>query len=279
MIDTSLLLDDVKFSKEMLKKEKFSNADLVFILRNIYKFKYYPVAVKYFYKDEEIEDFKKNNEFKLAVKPLTFCHYVAASRQEGEVLFCGQEKMGCPNAKFVLGWKEFDESEVKRHLKYTKDKDQAIRFLKTKKRLPPGLKAFATAPLHKANFEPDVIHMVCDVLQSYHIGNDWDAAFDNHPFEMFMTMNSSVCHGCVATYVTQKPNITQMCSGSYTSGKTEQGEINIVMPYSQLEPTLKWTLERIVRDGGASYSRTGHTYPGYDVCKICPLLVFTKPRK
>ena len=279
MIDTSLLLDDIKFAKEMLKKDKFSNSDMVFILRNIYKFKYYPVAVKYFYKDEEIEEFKKNNDYEIALKPLTFCHYVAASRQEGHILFSEKDKLGCSNAKFVLGWKEFDDSEIKGHLKYTKNKEQAIRFVKTKKRLEPGLKAFATAPLHKANFEPDVIHMICDVLQSYHIGNDWDAAFDTHPFEMIMTMNSSVCHGCVYTYVTQKPNITQMCSGSYTSGKTEQGEINVIMPYSHLEPTLKWTLERIIRDGGASYPRTGHTYPGYDVCKLCPFLIFKKGKK
>lgn len=279
MIDTSLLLDDVAFSKEMLKKDKFNHADLVFILRNIYKMQYYPVAVKFFFSETEIKDFKKNNDYKLAVKPLTFCHFISASRQGGEILFDANNKLGCSNAKFVLNWKEFDESEIKGHLKYTKNREQAIKFVKTKSRLPQGLKGFATAPLHKANFTPDVVHIVCNVLQSYHLGNDWDAAFDSHPFEMIMTMNSSVCHGCVYTHLTQKPNITQMCSGSYTSGKTEQGEINIIFPYSHLEPTLKWTLERTARDGGASFPRTGNTYPGYDACKLCSVLVFKKPKE
>jgi uncharacterized protein (DUF169 family) len=94
-----------------------------------------------------------------------------------------------------------------------------------------------------------------------------------------MTMNSSICHGVVACYVTQKPNITPMCSSSYTSGKTEQGEINWIWPGSHLKPTVKWMLERTVRDGGVSFPRTGETYPGFDICKLCPFLVWTKPKK
>ena len=57
-----------------------------------------------------------------------------------------------------MGWKELDDAEIKSHLKYTKDWDQAKRFVKTKKRLPEGLLAFATAPLHRVPYEPDVIH-------------------------------------------------------------------------------------------------------------------------
>ena len=132
-------------------------------------------------------------------------------------------------------------------------------FVKTKKRLKEGLIAFATPPLHKAKYKPDVIHGMCDVLQSYHLGNDWCAAMEVHPFEMIMPMNSSACHGVTAVHVDQKPNITPMYSGSYTSGKTEQGEINWIWPGYDLEPTLRWTLERTVRDGGVSFPRTGET--------------------
>jgi uncharacterized protein (DUF169 family) len=172
-----------------------------------------------------------------------------------------------------------DESEIKSHLKYTKNREQAERFIKTKKRLPKAPLAFATAPLHKAPFTPDLIHGMCDTLQSYHLANDWNAAFDTHPFEMIMTMNSSICHGCVQCFVMKKFNVTQMCSSSYTAGKTEQGEINWIMPYDQMEPTVHWMLERTIRDGGVSFPRTGETYPGFDICKLCPFLTFKKPRK
>jgi len=279
MIDTAKLLNDVELAETILENEELSNTDIVFTLRNLLKMKYYPVAIKLFYSKEELEKFKKDVAHKTAVHPYTMCHYVAASRQRGDVLLGTPEKTGCTNAKYVLGWKELDESEIKSHLKYTKDPDQAEKFVKTKKRLPQGLLAYATAPLHKSPFEPDVIHGMSDVLQAYHLGNDWCAAFDIHPFEMTMTMNSSVCHGIVSCHVTQKPNITPMCSSSYTAGKTEQGEINWIFPGSNLKPTVKWMLERTVRDGGVSFPRTGETYPGFDICKLCPYLVWTTPKK
>ena len=278
MIDSQQILDDVQFAEAMLEKGTLSKSDLVFSLRNLLKMKYYPVAIKYFFSEDELNAFKKSVEYKVGLHPYTFCHFVAASRQRGEILLGTAEKTGCTNAKYVMGWKGMDDGEIKSHLKYTKDWQQAERFLKTKKRLPDGLVAFATAPFHKAPYEPDVIHGMCDVLQSYHLGNDWCAAFDTHPLQMTMTMNSSICHGCVACYVDQKPNITPMCSSSYTAGKTEQGEINWILPGSHLEPTVRWTLERTARDGGASFPRTGETYPGFNICKLCPYLVWTKDK-
>ena len=258
MIESEIFLDDVSFAKAMLEKGDLSNADLVLTLRNLLRMKYYPVAVKLFFSNKELEDFKKNVEhFKIGLHPYTVCHAVAAARQRGDIILVTEDKTGCANAKYVFRWKELDEAEIKSHLKYTKDRDQAERFLLTKKRLPEGLLAFATAPLHKTPYEPDVIHGMSDVLQSYNLGNDWCAAMDTHPFNMVMTMNSSVCHGIAQCYVTQQPNITPMCSSSYTAGKTEQGEINWIFPGNQLKPTIQWMLERTVRDGGVSFPRTG----------------------
>lgn len=278
MIDTAQILDDVQFAEAMLEKKELSKSDLVFSLRNLLKMKYYPVAVKFFFSEDDLEEFRNRREHKTALHPFTFCHFVAASRQRGDILLGNMDKTGCSNARYVMGWKDLDDAEIKSHLKYTKDRAQAERFLKTKKRLPEGLLAYATAPLHKAPYKPDVIHGMCDVLQSYHLGNDWCAAFDTHPFNMVMTMNSSICHGTIACYVDQQPNITPMCSSSYTAGKTEQGEINWIWPGSHLEPTVRWMLERTVRDGGVSFPRTGETYPGFDICKLCPYLVWTKDK-
>jgi uncharacterized protein (DUF169 family) len=279
VLNTEKLIEDVDFAKTMIEKGNMTNADIVFTLRNLLRMKYYPVAIKFFYSNDALEQFKKSVPFKTASHPYTLCHYVAASRQRGDILLANSDKTGCTNAKFVLGWKGLDEGEVKSHLKYTKDRAQAERFVATKTRMPGGLLGYATAPLHKAPYEPDVIHGVSDVLQAYHLGNDWCAAFDTHPFEMTMTMNSSVCHGIVACYVTKKPNITPMCSSSYTAGKTEQGEINWIWPGKDLSPTVKWMLERTVRDGGVSFPRTGETYPGFNICKLCTFLSFTKPKE
>ncbi len=212
MIDSMMLLDDVAFAKALLEKKTLSNADLVFALRNLLRMKYYPVAVKYFYDQGELGDFKKRKEHKVSSHPFTFCHYLAASRQRGDVLLGTAKDLGCTNAQFVWGWKEFDEGEVKSHLKYAKDMAQAERIVRAKKRLEKGLLAFVTAPLHKASFKPDVIHGMSDVLQAYHLGNDWSAAHDIFPFEMTMTMNSSACHGVAAVFLTKKPNITPIAA-------------------------------------------------------------------
>jgi len=283
-IDTDRCLDDVSLAEALLENAKnnsgvLSSADIVFSLRNFLKTKYYPVAVKYFFKEDDLKAFRKNADYKTALRPYTFCHYVAASRQRGDILLGARKKLGCTNAKYVMGWKELDDAEIKSHLKYTKDWDQAERFVNTKKRLSEGLLAFATAPLHKAPYKADVIHGVSDVLQAYHLGNDWCAAHDTHPFAMTMTMNSSICHGCVQCHLLDLPNITPMCSSSKTAGKTEQSEINWVWPGSQLEPTVRWMLERTVRDGGVSFPRTGETYPGFDICKLCSFLVFREPKE
>ena len=283
MMDTEIFMDDVRFARELLdntknSRSRLSRSDIVFGLRNLLKLKYYPVAVKFFFRAEELEAFKAAADYKVALRPYTFCHYVAASRQRGDILLGTDDKMGCSNAKYVFGWKELDEAEIKSHLKYTKNREQAEKFVKTKKRLPPGLLAFATAPLHQAPFQPDLVHGMCDPLQSYHLANDWCAAYDTHPFEMTMTMNSSVCHGIAQCYVTQQPNITPMCSSSYTAGKTEQGEINWIFPGNQLKPTIQWMLERTVRDGGVSFPRTGETYPGFNICKLCSFLVYRQPK-
>ena len=283
-IDTARYLNDVELAETLLENAihtggQLSNSDVVFSLRNFLKMKYYPVAVKYFFSETELKRFRNNADYKTAFHPYTFCHYVAASRQRGDILLGTKDTLGCTNAKYVMGWKELDDTEIKSHLKYTKDWEQAKRFVKTKKRLPEGLLAFATAPLHKAPYESDVIHGLSDVLQAYHLGNDWCAAHDTHPFTMTMTMNSSICHGCVQGHLLRMPNITPMCSSSKTAGKTEQGEINWVWPGDQLELTVSWMLERIVRDGGVSFPRTGETYPGFDVCKLCSFLAFRKPKE
>ncbi len=283
-VNTDTLMNDVALAEQLLEdgernRGHLSPSNVVFSLRNFLKMKYYPVAVKFFFDEEELDFFRKETEYKVAFHPYTFCHFVAASRQRGDILLGTPNKMGCSNAKYVMGWKEMDEAEISSHRKYTQTRDQAERFVQTKKRLPKGLLAFATAPLHKAPYAPDVIHGMSDVLQAYHLGNDWCAAHDSHPFHMVMTMNSSVCHGCVQCRVTGEPNITPMCSSSKTAGKTEQSEINWIWPGNQLEPTVRWMLHRIVRDGGVSFPRTGETYPGFDICKLCSFLVFKKPKR
>jgi uncharacterized protein (DUF169 family) len=125
-IDTARYLNDVKLAETLLENGKrnggkLSYSDIVFSQRNFLKMKYYPVAIKYFFSENELEDFKKNVDYKTAFHPYTFCHYVAASRQRGDILLGTKDTLGCTNAKYVLSWKELDDAEIKSYLKYIKD--------------------------------------------------------------------------------------------------------------------------------------------------------------
>lgn len=106
------------------------------------------------------------------------------------------------------------------------------------------------------------------------VAMDWCAAFDEHPFTMTLSVNSSICLGCVRCHVTGRQKVIPMCSGSKTAGKTEQGEWNWIRPGGHLEPTFLWILGRTIRDGGVSFPRTGETYPGFDLCKLCGFVAF-----
>ena len=96
MIDAMEMLDDVAFAKAMLSKKALSGADLVFSLRNLLRMKYYPVAVKFFFSQEELDSFNKNSEYKVSAHPFTFCHYLAASRQRGDILLSPQKGLITP---------------------------------------------------------------------------------------------------------------------------------------------------------------------------------------
>jgi hypothetical protein len=71
-------------------------------------------------------------------------------------------------------------------------------------------------------------------------------------------------------------NVFLACSGSYNAGKTERGEINVSIPGADIGLVVARLLERKAATGGASVTRAGHPFPGADICKNCPLIVFKK---
>ncbi len=257
---------------ELVKKDKLSYAEISDILERLLKLDFPPVAVKFFFDEEEM---KKYQPDRIPARPITFCAFVAASRFSGYTLVSGREKLQCTSAKYVFGWKPYDDREADSHLKYANDRQQAERFVKSKPRLPEGkLKGFLTSPLEKTPVDPDVVHFICTPLQAYHILNDYMGAMDTHPLTFTQTISSAVCGGDVIVYQTHRPNMNTMCSGSYTSGKTERGEVNVAIPGDQIEAVAKRMLKRSTRDKGASFPHTGDQYPGLEVCKLRPLLVF-----
>jgi len=238
---------------------------------------HYPVAVHYFFEDDELERFKAGAEFYVPVKPMTFCQWEIAARMKGQTVLGAKETLGCSNALVSFGWKDIDENEIKSHAKYCRDLEQAERFVRSKPRLPlDKLKAVSVGPLGEATLPPSTVHFYCDNMQAYHLCVDYMAAMDQHPLRTNITMNSSACGGNVYSYLEKSANLLPACSGSYNAGKTERGEINFVLQGEALAPTVERLLARKRDLGSSSITRPGDHFPGADVCKNCPLIVFKK---
>jgi len=239
---------------------------------------HYPIAVKFFYDRSEIDDFKKNcNEIESPIKPITFCQWEVAARMQGKIVYGEVKDLSCKNARYCFGWKELDAMEIESQVKYTKSLAQSERFIKSKSRLPAGLLGVAVAPLSKAGVfgGPDTVHFYCDPMQAYHLAVDYMAATDTHPLHTAITMNASACGGNVWTHLNRKFNMLPACSGSYSSGKTERSEVNVMIPGTQIGDVCLRLIERIDNHGSSSFVRHGG-FPGADICGNCPLIGFKK---
>lgn len=247
-----------------------------FLMREL-RLMHYPVAIKYFLEEAELSAFRAKAPHYSPVKPLTFCQAEIGARMEGITVLMERDKLGCTNAQYVFGWKGLDEGEVKSHLKYCADMDQAKRVVEAKPRLPEGkLLAVAVSPLAQAVGMPDVVHFYCDNMQAYHLLGDWMATRDVKCFRPSMSVNSAACAGNVFAFNNAQANLFLACSGSYNSGKTERGEINVAIPGEHMQALVLRLGDRVHDKGGASITRLGHPFPGADVCKNCPLIVFKK---
>lgn len=236
-----------------------------------------PIAIKYFFKQEELDSFRNNAEYYSPVKAITFCQVEIGARMENLPVLLERNKLGCSNARYVFGWKEFDEAEVKSHLKYCQDMEQSARFVQSKPRLPENtLLAVAVVPLAAATMTPDVVHFYCDTMQAYHLLGYWMATQDIHPLRPALTINSAACGGNVYSHNSQQANLYLACSGSYNSGKTERGEINVSIPFAHLNAMITRMQKRIEDKGGVAITRLGNPFPGADICKNCPLISFKK---
>jgi hypothetical protein len=68
--------------------------------------------------------------------------------------------------------------------------------------------------------------------------------------------------------------MTPACSGAYNAGKTERGETHVFIPGTQIRAVVERLLTRIEKTGNSSITHPGDFFPGRDVCKNCPKIVF-----
>ncbi len=236
---------------------------------------HHPIAVTWLQTDEDVEHFKKVTPYVRPVKSLTYCQWEIAARMQAKTVLAYKDDLCCTNAQVSFGWREIDPKEIKSQTKYCTSLEQAERFLRSKPSLPlNSVKAVAVGPLGKAQVKPHVVHFYCDNMQSYHLAVDYMAATDTHPLRPQITMSSSACGGGVYAWQEKTFNCCPACSGSYNAGKTERGEVNVFIPGEHIEATVQRLLQRIEHAGSSAITRPGDPFPGGDICKNCPIIIF-----
>jgi hypothetical protein len=81
--------------------------------------------------------------------------------------------------------------------------------------------------------------------------------------------------GWVWAYNHKTANMTTMCAGSKTSGKSDMSMLNLFIPETQIKASAAQLLKRVTETGGPSVlGKGGQPWPGLDVCKGCPLFKY-----
>ncbi|KIX14753.1 DUF169 domain-containing protein [Dethiosulfatarculus sandiegensis] len=236
-----------------------------------------PVGIRFVKDDADREKLPVTHRAKARI---TYCQFLAAARQGGHALFMEPEKCVCGNAQPVFGFRELDkEGDTKRHMKYLCDEELAWQAPQEKARFEVGLvKGIYIAPLAKfdeTDLQPDLVFMMVVPYQAYHIFNDYMGGNKRANLQFFHTPNSAVCAGSVYAYKNNTANMTTMCAGSKTSGKTEMAYVNVFLPYEQFQKTVEQQKWRVETMGGPSVlGKGGQQWPGLDACKGCPLFKF-----
>ncbi|MEG6616488.1 DUF169 domain-containing protein [Peptococcaceae bacterium 1198_IL3148] len=260
--------------EELVKKERLTYQDMHKAFAALYKLDYNPVAVKFFFNQQEYDNLEVE---KVPGPKMTFCQVALASRMEDYIVKFNADKLMCGNAKISFGFNAPTDQDVDDHVKFVNDWDFAKECMLAKPRLPVGeLKGIMTAPLYKTPVKPDVIFMVTDVFQAYHVLNDYIGATGVPTVESTHTINSAACGGAVRCYSKNSAGMSTMCAGSYTSGKTERGEVNLFIPGDHIEQLASHLLRRTnhYKNGSSFLGAGGQEYPGLDVCKQCPMVRF-----
>ena len=136
-----------RYFPSFMKVNSEQYADMQRILMEELRLMHYPIAVKFFFDVDELAEFQTNAEHYRPAKPMSFCQWEIAARMKGQTVLGEKKQLGCKNAAFGFGWRSLNPAEIQSHAKYTRDLEQAERFVRSKSRLPEGeVLAIAVSP-------------------------------------------------------------------------------------------------------------------------------------
>ncbi len=186
-----------------------------------------PVAVKFVLRQEDIPEGIKKIE-----DDARHCEMVQKASR-GEIFHATAREQACKGGASALGLMEAPEKvktgEMYQSLGRFSSLGSAKRTMEDIPKIEPMMYALIYAPLEKAEFDPDVIVVICNPAQAmklaqamvYTLGGRVEADFSGI---------QSICADAVAGPFTRKrPNITLGCSGSRKFAEIQPEEVIVGM--------------------------------------------------
>jgi len=262
---------------KLLKPEDLTYTDISDTYIYYIRLDFDPVGIKFCSDESEIDRYPINTKAKAK---LTYCQFLAAARGGLKATYMPADRCLCQNAEPVFGFRELDKGkDTKRHMKYLMDEKLAWEAPLNKAKLPLGVcKGIYVAPLSnfdQGGIDPDLVFIMCYPYQAYHILNDYMGGMGLSSLQFNHTPNSAVCSGSVWALNNNTANMTTMCAGSKTSGKTDMSMVNVFIPGNHIKKSASQLIKRVADMGGPSVlGKGGEPWPGMDACKGCPLFKF-----
>lgn len=200
----------------------------------------YPVAVKL--SKEEMLPPKVRNATQVNGYRLAVCQAIALARRAGRTLGFTVKDHGCALSHILMGLKEEPDFALEGHLcypLYTKTKEGGIRMRDAECRLDVGtFKTLIVAPLHRADFEPDIIIIYGNPAQIIRLING-DIFAEGGAFTA-----SFMGRGACAAYISypvkhKKCNLVIPGGGERVFASTTDDEMAFAIPKERIQAVVE----------------------------------------
>ena len=171
-----------------------------------------PVAIKLVLEEDDIPDGIPKIE-----ENVRHCEMVQMAAQ-GETFYATADQQACKGGAGAIGLMEQPEKVKSGEMYYSLGRFSSLgsakRTVDAIPKIDPIMKAIAYAPLETAQFDPDVVIIICNPKQAMQLSQAMVYTLGGR-FEADFAGIQSICGDAVAgPYTTKRPNITLGCSGS-----------------------------------------------------------------
>lgn len=208
----------------------------------------FPVAVKYFYTELEVEYFKKWHDYNRPETPTSFCECEYAAGKNGEIMFLDANNIGCEKAKYIFNLQENNDANIE---------------VPGVRQLQAGVLGIAIAPLKEAQLVADTINFYCDQDGTEQLLRKWQ---DIAGIEPAKAGEDEEAPSCITTVFVHNENITKFSlahSCKETNCQKENGEYCVIVPGDHLKHLTDHICEVKVGLGSTPLSRPGDGFFRY----------------